>query len=59
MENKSGPLVDAEVRQASGRAEVETALDMLGRQCTTRRRRTLGADKLYDTLEFVLGCRAV
>ena len=47
------------MRQASGRAEVETALDMLGRQCPTRRRRTLGADKLYDTHEFVVGCRAV
>lgn len=59
MENRSGLLVDAEARHATGRAEVETALAMLDRQCPTTRRRTLGADKLYDTREFVAGCRAL
>lgn len=57
MENRSGLLVDAEVSHATGRAEVETALAMLERQCPTARRRTIGADKLYDTREFVAGCR--
>lgn len=59
MENRNGLLIDAEVRHATGRAEVETALAMLERQCPTARRRTLGADKLYDTREFVAGCRAL
>lgn len=59
MENRSGLLIDAEARHATGRAEVETALAMLERQCPTGRRRTLGADKLYDTREFVAGCRAL
>jgi len=59
MENRNGLLVDAEVRHATGRGEVETALDMLERQCPTGRRRTLGADKLYDTREFVAGCRTL
>ena len=57
MENRSGLVVDAEARYATGRAEVETALAMLERQTSTSRRRTLGADKLYDTREFVTGCR--
>jgi transposase len=59
MENRSGLLVDAEVRHATGRAEVETALAMLARQCPTERRRTIGADKLYDTREFVASCRSL
>jgi transposase len=57
IENRSGLVVDAEARYATGRAEVETALAMLERQTSTSRRRTLGADKLYDTREFVTGCR--
>ena len=57
MENRSGLLVDAQVSHATGRAEVETGLAMLERQCPTARRRTVGADKLYDTREFVAGCR--
>lgn len=57
MENRNGLLIDAEVRHATGRAEVEAALAMLDRQSPSARRRTLGADKLYDTREFVAGCR--
>ena len=59
MENRNGLLIDAEVRHATGRAEVETALAMLERQCPTARRRTLGADKLYDTREFVASYRGL
>ena len=59
MENRSGLLVDAEATRATGRAEVETALAMLERQSSSARRRTIGADKLYDTREFVAGCRAL
>lgn len=57
MENRNGLLVDAEATYATGRAEVETALAMLDRLPPSGRRRTLGGDKLYDTKEFVAGCR--
>jgi transposase len=59
MENRSGLLVDAEATHATGRSEVETALAMLARQPKSRRRRTIGADKLYDTKGFVAGARAL
>jgi transposase len=58
MENRSGLLIDAEATHATGRAEVETALAMIDRLPPSSRRRTLGADKLYDTKDFVAGCRA-
>jgi transposase len=56
-ENRNGLIIDAEVRHATGRAEVETALAMMERQVPSRRRRTVGADKLYDTTEFVCESR--
>jgi transposase len=59
MENRTGLIVDTEVRHATGRAEVESALAMLERQPGSSRRRTVGADKLYDTREFVTSCRAM
>jgi transposase len=59
MENRTGLIVDTEVRHATGRAEVESALAMLQRQKRPSRRRTVGADKLYDTREFVGSCRAM
>jgi transposase len=58
IENRHGLIVDAMATQADGRAEREAGLTMLDR---TRRhaagRRTLGADKAYDTGEFVAGAR--
>jgi hypothetical protein len=59
MENRSGLLVDAQATHATGRAEVELALAMPERLPPSARRRTLGADKLYDTREFVEGCRSL
>jgi hypothetical protein len=47
MENRSGLIVDALVSEASGTAEREAALTMLGR-LAGRHRATLGADKGYD-----------
>ena len=44
--------------ETTGTAEREAALEMLGRQ-KRRRRRTVGADKGYDTRDFVAGCRAL
>jgi IS5 family transposase len=59
IENRHGLVVDTVVTYASGTAEVEGALAMLGRQPERKRRRTLGADKLYDTRGFVQGSRAL
>ena len=57
MENRHGLIVDTEVAHATGTAERDSALAMLARQGGRKRRRTLGADKGYDTKEFVAGAR--
>jgi transposase len=57
MENRNGLIVDTEVEHATGTAECDSALAMLERLPKKKRRRTLGADKLYDTKDFVRGCR--
>ena len=56
MENRNGLVVDLALTQATGTAEREAALEMLGR-LERRRRATVGADKCYDTKDFVTGCR--
>jgi transposase len=54
MENRNGLCVDVSIAQADGRAERTEALQMLGRlQDRGFRPRTLGADKGYDTTNFV------
>jgi len=56
MENRNGLVVDATVTQANGRAEREAALAMVKKVTNKKsksRRITLGADKGYDTQEFV------
>lgn len=54
MENRNGLLIDLMVSQATGSAEREAAKDMIQRQ---RRKgvkvKSLGADKAYDTEDFV------
>jgi transposase len=55
-ENRHGLIVDARLTEANGTAECSTALDMI--DATAGARSTLGADKNYDTAEFVAGCRA-
>ena len=52
MGNANALIVDAALTRASGTAEREAALTMLGRR-GTRRRVTLGADKAYDVAGFV------
>jgi len=52
MENRNGLAVGGTVSHASGTAERETALDLLG-DIPRRRRITLGADKGYDVAAFV------
>jgi transposase len=56
MENRTGLVVDVIVTRATGTAERDTALDMLER-IPGKRRITLGADKSYDTEDFVTECR--
>jgi transposase len=56
MENRNGLVTDVLVTQADGHAEREAALRMLDRRGTGGRI-TLGADKGYDTEDFVAACR--
>ncbi len=56
MENRHGLVVDAELTQATGTAEREAALKMLA-QIPGSGRVTVGADKGYDTRDFVAQAR--
>ena len=56
MENRTGLVVDVVVTRATGIAERETALDML-EKVPGSQRITVGADKGYDTRDFVTMCR--
>ena len=56
MENRNGLVVDVTLTQATGTAEREAALTMLS-DVPTNRRITLGADKNYDTEDFIRVCR--
>lgn len=56
MENRQGLVVDVQVTQATGTAERDAALDML-QALPGSQHRTVGADKGYDTGDFVWECR--
>jgi transposase len=56
MENRHGLVVDTALGQASGTAEREAAQAML-EAMPGRHRVTLGADKAYDTQDFVAALR--
>jgi transposase len=58
-ENRHGLIVDAAVTAATGTAEREAAIRMLGDLPPTPQRRTVGADKLFDTRAWVAGVRAL
>jgi transposase len=57
MENRNGLIVDVEITHASGTAEREAALAMLGRRDKKNQQATVGADKGYDCKAFVKDCR--
>jgi IS5 family transposase len=57
-ENRNGLIVNTEVLQAHGTAERDAALMML-EQIPGGRQVTVGADKGYDTKDFVAECRNV
>lgn len=52
MENRNGLIVGVDVRHASGTGERDGALDLLS-AAGVKRGATLGADKGYDTHDFV------
>jgi IS5 family transposase len=58
MENRHGLAVEGCVTRASGYGERAAALEMLGHVATTHRV-TVGADKGYDTRDFVEALRLV
>jgi transposase len=53
MEHRNALLVDIELTEANGYAERDAALSMLGRLPPSKRRRTVAADKAYDTAGWV------
>jgi IS5 family transposase len=55
-ENRNGLIVQASVSQATGTAEREVVLEMLDAEKKSGRR-TLAADKNYETKAFVADCR--
>jgi IS5 family transposase len=58
MENRNGLIVQAELTHADGHAERRAALDMIHRHAPgSTRRLTLGADKGYDSADFVAELR--
>lgn len=59
-ENRHGLICQAELSQASGRAEREVALGLIKRERAKQKGRlTLAADKNYDSREFVAELRAL
>ena len=60
MENRNGLIAQAMATQADGFAEREAALLMLAsQQQGSSRRITVGADKAYDSKDFVVAARAL
>jgi transposase len=58
MENRSGLIVEAELTQADGHAERAAAVAMIERHSPgSERRLTVGADKGYDSADFVAELR--
>jgi len=57
-ENRNGLIVETEVTEAGTSQEWDAGTTMLAKQ-GTRPGRTVGADKGYDTLEFVAGSRGL
>lgn len=57
-ENRNGLIAGAELTTADGRAERDTAAQMLNRAPPRARRRTVGGDRNYDTKDFAADARA-
>jgi len=59
MENRNGLFVDARLTRVSGHAERLAALEMIGLRAERPVAVTLGADKAYDTADFVMELREI
>ena len=59
MENRNGLIVETETTHANGFGERKAALAMINRRCPGERQITVGADKGYDTADFVADLRAM
>jgi transposase len=57
IENRNGLLVNVQIHEANGYAERRNALEMLDESVPGKDRITLGADKGYDTRDFVDECQ--
>ena len=57
IENRNGLIVEMELTIADGYAERDAAIEMLKRLPKSRGRRTVAADKAYDTKGFVKDAR--
>jgi transposase len=57
MEHRNALIVDLDLTEASGYAERDAALAMLGRLPSRKRRRTIAGDKGYDVAGFVAEVR--
>ena len=58
MENRNGLIVQADLTRADGHAERRAAIDMIHRHSPgSTRRLTLGADKGYDSADFIRDLR--
>jgi transposase len=53
MENRNGLVVDVKVTKATGDAEINAAIELVTTALPTSTLITLGADKAYDTRDFV------
>jgi transposase len=58
MDNRSKLAVDTRLTLATGAAERDAAIEMLA-DLPGEQRKTIGADKNYDTAEFVANCREI
>jgi transposase len=58
MENRNGFAVDGRITKATGTAERDAALEMLG-DIASQKRVTVGTDKAYDTRDFIDKTRAL
>jgi len=58
MENRNGLIVQAELTHADGHGERKAALEMINRHSPgSTRRLTLGADRGYDSADFIAALR--
>ena len=58
MDNRSKLAVDTRLTLATGTAERDAAIEMLA-DLPGEQHKTVGADKNYDTADFVAGCREI